>query len=387
MVGLRLVDPGNIVHAADTNGLVVITQMDPISVIFTLAEDQLPPVLHKMHAGQQLAVRRGTARTRTSWRDGNAGDRGQQIDPTTGTLRLRANFANTDHKLFPSQFVNARLLVEQKHGVTLLEQRGHPAQLAIDTYVVAGASRNRRSRFRNVTVGRTEGDNTRDHFRAGAGRRGGDGGRGQAAGRRPGERAGVRAKRPAKSTPGKEQENAARRSMNPSRTFILRPVATSLLMVGILLVGGGRLQAAAGFGSAGSGLPDHPGDHVLSRRQPGRDGVVGDRAARAAVRAGAGTAADDVDQLRRELRHHAAIQSEPEHRRGRAGSAAVDQRVRDVSAGGSADAADLRQDQSGRYADSDAGAHFRTRCRFRRWRIWRTRGWLRRFRNCRASAW
>ena len=99
--------------------------------------------------------------------------------------------------------------------------------------------------------------------------------------------------------------------MNVSRPFILRPVATSLLMVAILLAGHRRLSAAAGLGAAAGRLPDDPGRHVLSGREPGRDGVVGHRAARAPVRPDAGPEADDVDQLRRQLGDHAAVRARP----------------------------------------------------------------------------
>jgi multidrug efflux system membrane fusion protein len=119
-VGLRLVDPGNIVHAADTNPVVVITQLQPITVIFTLAEDQLPVVLQKLHAGQHLTV---VALDRTSnarLASGVLTTVDNQIDPTTGTLRLRATFDNKDGALFPNQFVNVRLVVQVKQGVTLV---------------------------------------------------------------------------------------------------------------------------------------------------------------------------------------------------------------------------------------------------------------------------
>jgi len=119
-VGLRLVDPGNIVHAADTNGLVVITQLDPISVIFTLAEDQVPTVIDKIHAGQKLSVEAWDRDQKNKLSTGVLQTIDNQIDPTTGTLKLRANFDNHDNKLFPSQFVNARLLVEQRHGITVI---------------------------------------------------------------------------------------------------------------------------------------------------------------------------------------------------------------------------------------------------------------------------
>ncbi len=118
-IGLRLVDPGNIVHAADTNGLLVITQIQPISVIFTLAEDQLPDMLKKWRAGEKLRVDAYDRANNKRIAQGTLATIDNQIDQTTGTLRLRANFENADNALFPNQFVNARLLVEQKHGVTL----------------------------------------------------------------------------------------------------------------------------------------------------------------------------------------------------------------------------------------------------------------------------
>ncbi len=118
-IGLRLVDPGNIVHASDANGLLVITQIQPISVIFTIAEDQLPSVADKMRAGQRLRVD-ADDRNGKKLGQGYLATIDNQIDPSTGTLRLRAIFANTDNALFPNEFINFRLLVEQKTGVTLL---------------------------------------------------------------------------------------------------------------------------------------------------------------------------------------------------------------------------------------------------------------------------
>jgi len=119
-VGLRLMDPGNIVHAADTNGLLVITQLQPISVIFTMAEDQLPTVLGKLHAGQRLAADAFDREMKTKLAAGTLTTTDNVIDQTTGTLKLRATFDNSRSELFPNQFVNVRLLVEQKHGVVLL---------------------------------------------------------------------------------------------------------------------------------------------------------------------------------------------------------------------------------------------------------------------------
>jgi multidrug efflux system membrane fusion protein len=119
-IGLRLVDPGNIVHATDTNGLLVITQLQPISVIFTISEDQLPVVVRKMQAGAHLRVDAYDRDMTTKLASGTLATIDNQIDQTTGTLKLRANFDNSRNELFPNQFVNARLLVEQKNSVTLI---------------------------------------------------------------------------------------------------------------------------------------------------------------------------------------------------------------------------------------------------------------------------
>jgi multidrug efflux system membrane fusion protein len=119
-VGLRLVDPGNIVHAADPNGLLVITQLQPISVIFSLPEDNIPQVLGQLKAGrrpQVLALDRDQKKKLTV---GSLLTIDNQIDSTTGTVRLKALFENREHQLFPNQFVNARLLAEVKKDVIII---------------------------------------------------------------------------------------------------------------------------------------------------------------------------------------------------------------------------------------------------------------------------
>jgi len=155
-VGLRLVDPGNIVQATSPTGLVVITQLDPISVIFTIAEDQLPPIIAKMHAGQQLTVEAWDRELKNKLAEGKLETIDNQIDPTTGTLKLRAVFANEAGKLYPSQFVNARLLVEQKQHVTLLANSGIQRN-SQGTYVWM-VNPDQTVHVRPVTVGTTEGD-------------------------------------------------------------------------------------------------------------------------------------------------------------------------------------------------------------------------------------
>jgi multidrug efflux system membrane fusion protein len=157
-IGLRLVDPGNIVHATDANGLLVITQIQPISVIFTVAEDDLPVVLRKLAAGQHLAAeawdRANTAKIGT----GTLTTVDNQIDPTTGSLRLRANFDNSANLLFPNQFVNVKLLLEEKTGVTLVN-RAVIQRTTNSTYVYA-VKDDHTVTVRTVTEGVSEGDST-----------------------------------------------------------------------------------------------------------------------------------------------------------------------------------------------------------------------------------
>jgi membrane fusion protein, multidrug efflux system len=119
-LGLRLVDPGNIVHATDQNGLVVITQLQPIAVVFTIPEDSLPPVLSKLNAGVKLEVDAWDREQKQRLATGTLLTVDNQIDPTTGTVRLKAIFPNEDGRLFPSQFVNAHLRLDVKRGATVV---------------------------------------------------------------------------------------------------------------------------------------------------------------------------------------------------------------------------------------------------------------------------
>jgi len=157
-VGLRLVDPGNIVHATDTNGLLVITQIDPISAIFTVAEDDLPVVLKKLAAGQHLHAEAWDRGKTEKIGDGTLATVDNQIDPTTGSLRLRANFDNSQNRLFPNQFVNVRLLVEERGGVTLAN-RAVIQRSTNSTYVFA-VKDDHTVAVRTITEGRSEGDDT-----------------------------------------------------------------------------------------------------------------------------------------------------------------------------------------------------------------------------------
>jgi multidrug efflux system membrane fusion protein len=119
-IGLRPVDPGNIVHATDTTGLAVITQLEPMTVIFTIPEDNLPGVLARLKAGEHLPVDAYNREQTKKIATGSLLTIDNQVDPNSGTVRFRAKFPNRDHALFPNQFVNARLLLETRHGVTLV---------------------------------------------------------------------------------------------------------------------------------------------------------------------------------------------------------------------------------------------------------------------------
>jgi len=119
-VGLRLVDPGNIVQTTVTTGLLVITQLQPITVVFTVAEDYVPQIQQQIRTGRHLVVEALDRARQKQLATGEVLALDNQIDPTTGTVKLKAIFQNEDEGLFPSQFVNARLQLDVHEGVTLL---------------------------------------------------------------------------------------------------------------------------------------------------------------------------------------------------------------------------------------------------------------------------
>jgi membrane fusion protein, multidrug efflux system len=119
-VGLRLVDAGNMVHAADAGGMLVITQVQPISVIFTLPEDNLPEVSAQMGKGAQLTVEAYSRDDKTKLADGKLQTIDNQIDQTTGTVKLKSMFENRDLSLWPNQFVNIRLFLSIRKDATVI---------------------------------------------------------------------------------------------------------------------------------------------------------------------------------------------------------------------------------------------------------------------------
>ena len=157
-VGLRLVDPGNIVHGTDANGLVVITQLQPITVIFTIPEDSLPQVQQQIRAGRRLAVDAYDRDMKRKLASGSLLTIDNQIDPTTGTVKLKAIFQNTDDALFPNQFVNARLLVDNRRSVVLVPNAA--VQRSPQSAFIYVVKPDNTVEARNVEIQGSEGDQT-----------------------------------------------------------------------------------------------------------------------------------------------------------------------------------------------------------------------------------
>jgi membrane fusion protein, multidrug efflux system len=156
-VGLRQVDPGNIVHATDTNAMLVLTQLQPIAVIFTLPEDELPIVAQHMK-NSTLEVEAYSRDNQTKLGTGKLMTIDNEIDPTTGTAKLKAVFDNRDNELWPNQFVNADLLLETRRNATVVPTAAlqHGPQGSF-VYI---ANPNKTVEARTVDVALTQGNTT-----------------------------------------------------------------------------------------------------------------------------------------------------------------------------------------------------------------------------------
>ena len=154
--GLRQIDQGNIVKANDTNGLVVITQLQPISVVFTLPEDKVQAVVQRWRTNEPVRVEAYDRAGKIKLADGKLLALDNQIDSTTGTLKLKAQFDNNERALFANQFVNIKMHLETLPGVTLVSSAAiqHDNQGAF-VYVV---NPDKTVQLRRVTLGPTEGD-------------------------------------------------------------------------------------------------------------------------------------------------------------------------------------------------------------------------------------
>jgi multidrug efflux system membrane fusion protein len=160
-VGLRLVDVGNMVHATDPNGLLVITQIQPITVIFTIPADQLPQVLRQKQDGQQLPVDAFDRDLKNKLASGTLLALDNQIDQTTGTVKIKAVFPNENLALYANQFVNARLLVDTLHGMVLVPTAA--IQRSPQSTFVFVVKPDSTVDMRNVEVQMTQGDETAIH--------------------------------------------------------------------------------------------------------------------------------------------------------------------------------------------------------------------------------
>ena len=119
-IGLRQVDPGNIVHAGDQNGIVVITQLQPVTVLYTVPQDLLPQVMKRIQSGDTVGVEAWDRDQKAKLADGALASADNQVDPQTGTVKLKAQFANDDNGLFPNQFVNVRMKLDTLHDAVLV---------------------------------------------------------------------------------------------------------------------------------------------------------------------------------------------------------------------------------------------------------------------------
>jgi len=155
-VGLRLVDPGNIVQANGTTGLLTITQLQPITVIFTIAEDYLSEVVPQMRAGRKLHVDALDRANQMEVDQGTVLTVDNQIDTTTGTVKVRAIFSNKDYKLFPNEFVNARLLVKTLNNVNLIPTAA--IQRNNDVAFVYVVKPDKTVQSRNINITATDGN-------------------------------------------------------------------------------------------------------------------------------------------------------------------------------------------------------------------------------------
>ena len=158
--GLRQVDPGNIVHASDSNGIVVINALRPIYVMFTVPEDSVPALAASVHQGTTLAVDAWDRDDKNRLSTGKLMSMDNQVDTTTGTVKIRAVFANDDGLLFPNQFVNAHLLLETRHNVPMIPsaavQRGTSG---VFVFVVGKGEKGAEAHARPITIGPVDGDN------------------------------------------------------------------------------------------------------------------------------------------------------------------------------------------------------------------------------------
>lgn len=156
-LGLRLVDSGNIVRSGDANGLVVITQIQPIAAVFTIPQDNLPVVLTRLRAGGPLQVEAYDREQKSKLATGRLLTVDNQIDPATGTIKLKAQFPNEDGSLFPNQFINLRLHLDTRREATIVPSAA--IQRGVQGIFVYILKDDKTVALRPVEIGASEGEN------------------------------------------------------------------------------------------------------------------------------------------------------------------------------------------------------------------------------------
>ena len=314
--GIRLLDAGNVVRATDAAGLVVITQMKPITVLFTLSEQHLPLIQEEAKNGKLpvFALDRGNS-TRIATGELTVID--NQIDSTTGTIRLKATFPNADLKLWPGQFINVRLQVSvRKDALTVpasVVQRGPSGTYA---YLVTPGQT---AEMRPLVVDRIEEGHGFDHLRTAGGRQGDH--------RRS---LPCPAWRKTQDPRGRRRLGARaqvhRRGGGPLQTVTPRPTAHSRRCEHFRRIHppSGRhrtadarahparrsgIQNAPGLGAADRGFSDHRSTRRLPRGESRSDGLIGHHTSGAPVRADQRAGFDDLHKLIRTHERHAPIRT------------------------------------------------------------------------------
>ena len=156
-VGLRLVDTGNLIHPSDANGIAVITQLRPITVLFAIPQDALPQVLKRFRTGEPMVVEAFDRDGQALLATGRLVTIDNQIDSSTGTVKLRAEFPNTDEALFPNQFVNVQLIAETIRGATVVPTAAvQRSATAIFVYLVTDKNGQKTASIRPIETGPSE---------------------------------------------------------------------------------------------------------------------------------------------------------------------------------------------------------------------------------------
>jgi multidrug efflux system membrane fusion protein len=302
-IGLRLVDQGNMVHANDANGLAVITQVQPIAVLFNITSKDVPQVLVKMRAGAKLRVDAYNETKTQKLATGELLTIDNQIDLTSGTLRFKGLFANGDASLFPNQWVHARLLIDTKRNAVIIPEAAvqRRPQGTTFTYVVKNDNT---VEERDIVLGPGSADE-----------------RVVESGLSAGEATVIDGVGPLSPRTSRAATGQARRGRANEPVAPVHSAARSNVSVhaGDRAGGRSRLQATAGVGAAAGGLSNHSGSYLLPRRQSRCDGLVDHRSFGAPVRPSSRPEPDDVHQFAGQLHHHAPVRPRSEYRHRRAG--------------------------------------------------------------------